>query len=138
MALPDTVTIVIPAFNERESIGAVVSGLRAVAAWHEVLVVDDGSTDDSLAVCAPFADDPRFLLVQQQNRGQTAAYAAGVRVATGDQPKNAIGKKSMFLCGLQIIRKNIHNHNPSFTFLFSIIQKQTVFLSNQKMFLPGT
>jgi hypothetical protein len=38
----------------------------------------------------------------------------------------------MFLCGLQIIRKNIHNHNPSFTFLFSIIQKQTVFLYNQK------
>ena len=30
------------------------------------------------------------------------------------------------------VTQNIHNHNPSFTFLFSFIQKQTVFLYNQK------
>jgi len=50
----------------------------------QVILVDDGSTDDSLAVCAQFSGDPRFVLVHQENRGQTAAFAAGVRVATGD------------------------------------------------------
>ena len=45
MATPDSVTIVVPAFNEGESIGQIVNELRAAADWHEVLVIDDGSTD---------------------------------------------------------------------------------------------
>ena len=40
-----SVTIVVPAFNEGDSIGRVVTALRAAAPWHEVLVIDDGSTD---------------------------------------------------------------------------------------------
>ncbi|HEX8029081.1 MAG TPA: glycosyltransferase, partial [Vicinamibacterales bacterium] len=47
MASPDSVTIVLPAFNEGTSIGPVVSALRNAAPWHEVLVVDDGSTDQT-------------------------------------------------------------------------------------------
>ena len=50
----------------------------------EVIVVDDGSTDDSHAVYAQFAQDPRFLALTQENRGQSAAFDAGVRQATGD------------------------------------------------------
>ncbi len=49
----------------------------------QVIVVDDGSTDDSRAVYSAFADDPRFIVVLQENRGQTGAFEAGVRVATG-------------------------------------------------------
>jgi len=50
----------------------------------EVIVVDDGSTDESRAVYGQFADDPRFTAVLQQNRGQTATYEAGVSRTTGD------------------------------------------------------
>lgn len=50
----------------------------------EVVVVDDGSTDDSRAVITAFAGDPRLRAVFQENRGQSAAFAAGVRVARGD------------------------------------------------------
>ncbi len=45
MAAPETVTVVVPAFNEAGSIAGVVTTLLAAAAWHEVLVIDDGSTD---------------------------------------------------------------------------------------------
>jgi glycosyltransferase involved in cell wall biosynthesis len=45
MASPESVTIVVPAFNESDSIAHVVTAMLAAAPWHEVLVVDDGSTD---------------------------------------------------------------------------------------------
>ena len=50
----------------------------------QVVVVDDGSTDESRSVYARFANEPRVHTVIQQNRGQTAAFAAGIKEATGD------------------------------------------------------
>ncbi len=50
----------------------------------EVIVVDDGSTDHPHAVYALFAQDPRFHAITQDNRGQSAAFDAGVRQSTGD------------------------------------------------------
>lgn len=50
----------------------------------EVVVVDDGSTDDSRQAYATFAHDPRVRIVLQENRGQSAAFEAGVQAATGD------------------------------------------------------
>ena len=50
--MTETVSVIVPAFNESESIEALVSGLRRAAAWHEILVVDDGSTDDTGARAA--------------------------------------------------------------------------------------
>ena len=45
MALPSAVSIVVPAFNEEDAVAALVADLRAAAPWHEIVVVDDGSTD---------------------------------------------------------------------------------------------
>ena len=51
----------------------------------EVILVDDGSTDDSGAIAAEWAArDPRFRLVTQPNRGLGAARNTGVEHATGD------------------------------------------------------
>jgi hypothetical protein len=50
----------------------------------QVVLVDDGSNDDSVARCAQFLGDPRFVLVTQPNRGQSAAFEAGVLAADGD------------------------------------------------------
>ena len=45
-------SIVIPAYNEAAAIGAVVRDLLTSARWREILVVDDGSTDDTGAQAA--------------------------------------------------------------------------------------
>ena len=50
----------------------------------EVVVVDDGSTDDTPAVLAGYADDPRVKTVHQDNAGQTVAKNRGLREATGE------------------------------------------------------
>ena len=81
MASPNTVTIVVPAFNERDSIAAVVTNLRAAAAWHEVLVVDDGSTDGTGAAAA--AAGAR-VVTHPYNKGNGAAVKSAIRAATSE------------------------------------------------------
>src|SRR6187431_667190 len=49
MADPGSISIVIPAFNEGHAIADVVSVLRGAAQWREIIVVDDGSSDDTAA-----------------------------------------------------------------------------------------
>jgi glycosyltransferase involved in cell wall biosynthesis len=81
MAQPDSVTIVVPAFNEGESIGRVVTELRAAARWHEVLVIDDGSTDGT----GRAAQDAGARVVRHPyNKGNGASIKTAIRAATSD------------------------------------------------------
>jgi glycosyltransferase involved in cell wall biosynthesis len=80
VADPKDVTVIIPAFDEAEAIGGVVSTLRSVASWHEVIVVDDGSSDETAAVAA--AAGARVIR-QPYNKGNGAAVKSGIREASG-------------------------------------------------------
>lgn len=79
-----TVSVVIPAFNRASLIvRSVRSALDQERSPLEVIVVDDGSTDDTAAVVEAIGD-PRVRLVQQPNRGVSAARNVGVAAAQGD------------------------------------------------------
>ena len=49
MAAPETVSVLIPAYNEGPVVGDVIRALREAAPWHEILLVDDGSSDETAA-----------------------------------------------------------------------------------------
>ena len=78
-----TVSVVMPAYNYaryiRESIDSVLAQTHAPL---EVIVVDDGSTDDTPAVLASYGD--RIRVIRQQNAGVAAARNAGLAVARGE------------------------------------------------------
>src|SRR5437763_12631483 len=79
--LTDRVSVVVPAFNEGTSIGTLVSELRATAAWREIIVVDDGSTDDTDRRAA---DAGARVVRHPYNKGNGASVKTGIRNATGD------------------------------------------------------
>jgi glycosyltransferase involved in cell wall biosynthesis len=81
MAEPSQVSVVIPTFNEGDAIADVVRELRAIADWHEILVVDDGSTDNTASNAE--AAGAR-VIAQPYNKGNGAAVKAGIRAATGE------------------------------------------------------
>ena len=79
-------SVVIPAYNVEayldECLGSVAA--QSFGDW-EAIVVDDGSTDGSAALAEVWAEkDERIRVVRQENRGQSAARNAAIRIAKGD------------------------------------------------------
>jgi glycosyltransferase involved in cell wall biosynthesis len=81
VADPSSVSVVIPAFEEAAAVGGVVQSLRAAATWREVLVIDDGSADDTATVAAAAGAD---VVRHPYNKGNGAAIKTGIRHASGD------------------------------------------------------
>lgn len=78
------VSVVIATYNMGRFVSEAVESVLAQAAVElEVIVVDDGSDDDTLAVMEAFKADPRVRLVVQQNQGQPRAKNAGIRASRG-------------------------------------------------------
>ena len=84
-----TVTVVIPMKNEAGNIGALIDGIEAALAGEpgrEIIVVDDASTDGSVAeVTARIATLPHLRLLRHAvSGGQSAAVHSGVKAARGE------------------------------------------------------
>ncbi|MBI4477784.1 MAG: glycosyltransferase family 2 protein, partial [Acidobacteria bacterium] len=81
MAEAAQTSVVIPAYNEGPAIGRVLSALAAAERWHEILVVDDGSTDDTARVAEQHG---ATVIRHPYNKGNGAALKSGIRRATGE------------------------------------------------------
>ena len=76
------VSVIIPTYNRAPSIGAAIdSALSQTYRALEIVVVDDGSTDDTQRVLGLFA--PSIINIHQENRGVAAARNAGINRSRG-------------------------------------------------------
>jgi glycosyltransferase involved in cell wall biosynthesis len=81
-------SIVIPVFNGADSIADLVRALEnlSIVGGHEIVLVNDGSADDSLAVCHALIDNarvPMTIVSLARNYGEHNAVMAGLRYANG-------------------------------------------------------
>ena len=77
------VSVVIPVYNGARTIGRALKSVFAQTFRDfEIIVVNDGSTDDTASVLAGYGD--RIQVVSQSNRGVSAARNAGLRVSVGE------------------------------------------------------
>ncbi len=76
------VSIIIPVYNRSSWLPGLLKRMQTMSEWiHEVIVVDDGSTDDITCVLAAF---PKVLAVRQSNQGPSAARNYGLSLASGE------------------------------------------------------
>jgi glycosyltransferase involved in cell wall biosynthesis len=81
VAVSSSVSVVIPAMNEADTIRDVIARLRDAGPWHEIIVVDDGSDD---ATGAEAQAEGAQVVRHPYNKGNGAAVKTGIRRATGE------------------------------------------------------
>jgi glycosyltransferase involved in cell wall biosynthesis len=78
------VSVIVPVYNVERYVGAAIqSVLDQTFQDFEILIIDDASPDQSIAVCRRFTDS-RIRIIQQANRGLAGARNTGIRNAKGE------------------------------------------------------
>ena len=80
-------SILLPVYNERQTIELLLKRVEAAPYEKEIILVDDGSTDGTREILGRLARDHRdqvHLFLHQQNRGKGAAIRTAIEHVTGD------------------------------------------------------
>lgn len=85
MAFGELISVIVPVYNVRQYLRQCLDSLASQEyPSFEIIVVDDGSTDDSSSICDEYAaKDIRFVVVHQRNTGLSAARNVGLAHARG-------------------------------------------------------
>ena len=79
------ISVIVPVYNAERTIADCLDSLLQSKAVLEIIVVDDGSTDQSLNICEKYAEkNSNIFLVRQQNKGVSSARNEGMKQAHGE------------------------------------------------------
>ncbi|HEY6317830.1 MAG TPA: glycosyltransferase family 2 protein [Acidimicrobiia bacterium] len=81
-----SLSVIVPVYNERNTVAEIVRRMRAVELplEREIVVVDDGSTDGTRQVLSQLADSTVHVVLHERNQGKGAAVRTGLAQVTGD------------------------------------------------------
>ena len=80
------ISIIVPVYNRENKVGSCIASiLNQTYTDLELILVDDGSTDNSVAVCEEYAkQDKRIRIIQKENGGVSSARNCGIKEARGE------------------------------------------------------
>ena len=78
------VSFIVPAYNEAATLGEVLRRVEALDLDKQIVVVDDGSTDDTPRLLEEWSGRNGFHVIRQDNRGKGAAIRAAIPLLDGD------------------------------------------------------
>ena len=78
-------SIIVPVYNGEKTIGACVESITGQSYSDlEIVIIDDGSKDNTYKICSSIAaNDNRIVFIRQENKGVSAARNKGIETATG-------------------------------------------------------
>ncbi|GAI51047.1 unnamed protein product, partial [marine sediment metagenome] len=77
-------SVIIPVFNERQTIGQILDEVKKVELEKEIIVVDDGSTDGTRKILGELNDPAVKVLYHSENRGKGGAIKTAQTRVSGD------------------------------------------------------
>lgn len=91
------ISVIIPIYNSGQYLSRCLNSvLNQTFQSMEIILVDDGSKDDSLDICKRYAlEDERIIVLHQENGGSTKARKFGLEVSQGDQ-REIVGEFKVF------------------------------------------
>ena len=107
-------SIIVPIYNVSQYLNECLESIQnQTFGDFECVLVDDGSTDNSSAICDSFVDrDPRFLVIHKENGGLVSARKAGAEASSGDYIFNVDGDDYIKSDMLKTMADIIEQHNP--------------------------
>ena len=79
------ISVIIPAYNESKTLLEILRRVQAMNVAHEILVIDDGSTDGSREILSDMKSQEKVhIIFHDHNLGKGAAVRTGIQATTGD------------------------------------------------------
>jgi len=115
------ISVVMPAYNAEKYLAESISSVlnQSFASW-ELIVVDDGSTDNTAEVVNGFLPDQRITLIRQTNKGVSAARNAGIEAAKGNFI-TFLDADDVYMPGNLTIKYEAINADPGTDYVYSDI-----------------
>lgn len=131
MGINDTISILVPVYNVSKYIKQCIeSVISQTYPYWELVLVDDGSTDESPTICDNFVNkDSRIKVIHKKNGGLASARNAGLENASGSWIMMLDGDDWISPYALQKSIDTAYNHNADFI-KFSHILEYTKFSKN--------
>lgn len=108
------ISIIVPIYNVEAYLERCIESLIGQSYSNlEIILVDDGSTDNSISICKKYASqDPRIQIIHKENGGLASARNAGMKVATGEYVGFVDSDDWLALDACEILVSLIHQNRP--------------------------